>query len=82
MALGVGSKVKRFFLLVVLFLIIFFTIFVVGSIIFFINTVRYDEGVVFSYPAPVFIYVLKASLGGASASSVILWWYVISEYRG
>ena len=81
MTLERRTDMRRLLLLIVFFIVIFSTMFLGISLVYFVNTVKYDGGVVFDYTYPAFIYIVKASLGGSSITSIGLWLYVLSEYR-
>lgn len=68
---------RRLLFLVSLFVIVFFTMFLGLSLIYFINTVEYDGGVRFSYSYSAFVYIIKASLGGGLPTSFGLWLYIV-----
>jgi hypothetical protein len=52
--------------------------FLVLSIIYFINSVRYEEGVVFGYPYSVFLYSIKVSASVGFVMSSGIWWFIVS----
>lgn len=72
-----GNSLRRLLFLIVLFIVVFFAIFTSISIIYFVNSASYNNGVVFSYPNSVFVYSLKVSVTGSLIISVGLWLFIV-----
>lgn len=68
---------RRLMFLIFLFVVIFSAMFLGLSFIYFVNTVKYDGGVVFDYSYSALVYAVKASLGGALPTSFGLWLYIV-----